>query len=508
MTTKSSQPRPIDIKAGVQPATDATASSTSHYTYTEGVRFNQGLPEKIGGWMRQNFDYGATLSGVTRTLFTDTVAGKDYLLLGTNSNLYAQIGSRLSDISPVGLASGRVDEGASQGYGAGLYGIGLYGTALVSNLGRLCPRIWFVDRFANSFVMTPGNQNGLYQWFGDVLTKPVLVENAPTNINYAFVSNNIIVTFGAENIENRIFSSDFDINVWTSSSTNQVYDDDIEGAGRLTSHCPAQDTNLIFTTTKTYTFRYIGLPNVWEILPLDDKVGIIAPMARVSVNGDAFWMSLENFHVYRGGRTQVIPANTQDESTALRYVFDDLNYGQKSKIFAWYNPRYKEVWYHYPSANSNECDRVIRVNLSDFSWSIDKLPRTAGEYPSVKTPNPYLANSNILYKHELGVNADQMPLSFNLIGPRLYNGKSNLMVTGFIPDSIQTNDINFTVTGYRYPQSVMPTDTKTEIVTPNTEFFQSAIAARYYQYQWQGNALDQDWRMGTWFDDVQSGPTQ
>lgn len=508
MTTKVSTPRPIQITPGVQPVTDWTEAATSHFTYTEGIRFVQNLPEKIGGNMLQAFAGGATVSGTIRTIFTEMVNGKFYQILGSNEKLYALIGSSLNDITPSGLTAGALNESAAQGYGAGLYGMGLYGTALVSSNARSYPRIWFVDRFANSFIMTPGNQTGLYQWFGAVVTPPVLITNAPTAINYAFVSNGVIVTFGAGGIENRILSSDFDITVWTSSSTNQVYDDDVEGVGRLTSHCPAQDLNLIFTESETYTFRYIGQPFIWEIKPLDETVGIIAPMARVAVGGIPFWMSQNNFHMYRGGKVETIPANSQNECTALKYVFNDLNWGQKSKIFGWYNPNFNEVWFDYPSAGSNEPDRVIRVNLKDFTWVIDKLSRTAAEWPNVKTKNPYMANASLLYKHELGVNNNGAPLPFTLRGPRMYNGKGNAFLTGVIPDSNQIGNITFSATGYLYPQSKTPLITTTRTITPTTENMQIGSAARYWQYAWSGSELNQIWEMGTWFDDVQEGPTQ
>jgi hypothetical protein len=679
MTTKVSTPRPIQITPGVQPVGDWTAAATPHYVFSKAIRFVDGIPEKIGGWIAQLFDYGATVSGTIRSVYTEIINGKYYVLLGSNEKLYSLIGSRLTNITPLQTSSiaisaslstqygtlannpfastngspvltvsdseadrfeagdivyfsgatgfagilagaingdhivrsigvnsytinvgvnanastsgggasvvrssglinisdaahgqvdgdrikiedaadtggilsaeinaehiirnvdtndfdimtigestssvtagggastiyyqeipdGLVNETITQGYGAGFYGAGLYGTALLSNASRSFPRIWFMDRYANTLIMTPGNQTGLYQWFGTTETAPELILNAPTAINYAFVSNGIIVTFGAGGVENNITACDQNnITVWTSSATNQVFIDDIEGVGRLTSHCPAQDLNLIFTENETYTFRYIGLPFVWEVIPLDETVGIIAPMARVSVKGMAFWMSQENFYMYRGGKPEIIKSNTQDECTALRYVFDDLNWGQKSKIFGWYNPKYNEVWFHYPSANSNEPDRVIRVSIQDFVWTIDEMPRTAAEYPSVKTQNPYLANVSSLYKHELGRNDNDSPLDFSLVSPKMYNGKNTVNLTGIIPDSNQVGDIDFTANGYLYPQSVEIAATKSITVSPTTEYIQMPGTARYWQYTWEGDVLDQSWEMGQWFDDVQQG---
>lgn len=457
----------------------------------------------VGGIPNTAIDTQFSARNATATYFdvmTNSFSTSSVTAAGGSSTIF------YTEISP-----GNLNETAIQGYGAGLYGAGLYGTALLSPSGRALPRIWFVDRYANTFIMTPGNQGGLYQWFGSDQTAPQQIggDNAPTQINYAFVSNNIIVTLGAGGIENRIFSCDQDdITDWLSSSTNQVFDDDIEGAGRFLSHCPAENLNLLFTESETYTFRYIGLPLVWEILPLDDSIGIIAPMARVPVKGMAFWMGLGNFYMYRGGKVEIIPANSQEQCTALRYVFDNLNYGQKSKSYAWYNRDFNEVWFHYPSAGSNECDRLVKVNLLDYVWSIDEMNRTAAENPAITQKNPLMANVGDLYKHELGVDDNGSPLPFTLIGNKQFAGKDNVLLSGVIPDSTQTGNLSFTTTGYRFPQSTVASHNVTYTVAPDTEQVPMLGSGRYWQYTWAGADLGQDWEMGEWQASYQPGPTQ
>lgn len=407
------------------------------------------------------------------------------------------------------IPDGMINETNSQGYGAGLYGIGLYGTALESNSSRQYPRIWFDDRYGDTITLTPGEQTGLYQWLGSAETAPAIIENSPSSINYQFVSDNIIVTFGAGDIENRIYASDQNnITEWTSSSINQVYDDDIEGAGRLTSHCPVEDYNLIFTEFKTYKFRYIGLPFVWEVTPVDETIGIIAPMARVSVKGMAFWMGSQNFYMYRGGTVEIIPANSQNQSTCLQYVFDNINWGQKSKCFAWYNKQFNEVWFHYPSADSNEPDRIVRVNLIDYTWSIDTGDYTAAEYPNVKLVNPRMVNIGTLYKTEIGTDDDGQALPFRIDTNNRFYGKDTANQLRIYPDSRQTGDIIATVTGYLAPQSIRPMYSVPYTVSPDRETFEQTNNGRFYKISITGSELGQIWEMGTWFEEVQKGPSE
>jgi len=678
--------RKIEVLGGVQPSTDETAFCTSHFTHTYHVRFRNGFPEKLKGWISTVFDYGAEIAGVARSITSDWINGKLYTLIGTNSKLYSLIGSTLTNISPfqtvsiavansldthydtlvndpvltvngldylffadaaaddlqpgdevtisgavgaVGgipdteingthlvrtivpssgfsvrvttiassddagggaavvrtsglltvndaahgqsdgarvsitgaantggilaaeinqefiirnvavnsfdvmttgtatssvaagggaatayyqeIGEGPVNESAAQGYGAGLYGAGLYGTALVSSLARAYPRVWFFDRYADTFIMTPGNQGAVYQWDGNTQTAPSIITNAPTTINYAFVSDNILVTFGAGAVENKIFASDQnDIEMWVSSSTNQVFEDNVEGAGRLISHVPVENYNLIFTEFKTYKFRYIGLPLVWEILPIDEEIGLIAPMARVSVNGVAYWMGQENFYMYRGGGiVEIIPSNNPNvpQCTALEYVFDNLNYGQKSKIFAWYNKEFNEIWFHYPQASSNEPDRVIRVCLADYSWSIDEFNRTCAEYPNMKLKNPRLIDTDVLYNHEYGWNADGAAMPWSVTSNKRFGEKKYINLNGIIPDSVQVGTIQFDAVGYAYPQSTAQRSNESRNVTATQERIPYTNTGRFWQYTWSGEEIDQEWSLGCWIEEIQEGAT-
>lgn len=442
------------------------------------------------------------LEFIIRNVATNTF---DVYTAGTSTSSVSGAGGA-STVYQKEILAGAINEGAATGYGAGLYGIGLYGTALSSSAARAYPRIWFSDRYGDTLVTTAGNQTGLYQWDGNIAAAPVLITKAPTAINYAFVSDNIIVTFGAGGIENRILASDnTDITDWISSSINQVYDDDIEGAGRLVSHCPVEGYSLIFTNFKTYKFRYIGAPFIWEVSPVDENIGIIAPMARCSAKGIAYWMGDQNFYMFRGGTVETIPANTQAQSTILNYVFQNLNAGQKSKCFAWYNKNFNEVWFHYPSAASNECDRVARVNLLDYSWTMDTIDRTCAEYPNITQINPRLINSTILYRHEFGYDNDGVAMPWSLkTNLRLY-GKETANQVRIIPDTNHTGDVMVKLDAYLFPQSPIAISSNTYTVTTTTEKIETQKNARFYEMTFSGNTLGQSWQMGQWFEEAQAG---
>lgn len=402
------------------------------------------------------------------------------------------------------IADGECDEGSGQGYGMSFYGNGLYGTALVSDNGLRYPQIWFLDRFGNNIVGTPGNAAEVYTWDGSLLTAPTVIANAPTDVNYSFVSDNILITFGADSIGNRIKASDQNnITQWTSSSTNQVFTDDIEGAGLLRSHVSLNGTNLIFTNNQCYTFRYIGLPLVWEIR-FKDNIGIIGPLARVVVKGVAYWMGENNFYQWRGGNVEVISSNTSTESTILNYVFKNINRGQLSKCFAWYNTRYDEIWFHYPSDGSQEVDRVARYHVTNKHWEPDTFDRLAAEYPNINSKFPRLIDSNSdLFRHEIGNDDDTAAMPWTLTTNMRDFGTNNKLQPIIIPDSIQSGDITFTAKSFSYPQSPSAKNTQNLTITPTTSFLPLGVDGRFFEYTFSGEELGQQWIMGKWQESVQ-----
>lgn len=430
----------------------------------------------------------------------------DFVTTGTSTSAVTAGGGGATVYYPQ-IAAGNLNQGTGQGYGAGLYGVGLYGTALTSSSGETYPRIWFCDRYGDNIVMTPGLQSGCYTWNGDTTVAPALITNAPIDINYLFVSDNILVTFG-HNVENEIFASDQgDYTQWTASSTNQVFEDVIEGAGRFISHCPVDGYNLIFTEQQTYTMKYIGGTAVWQILPLDTAIGIISPMARISINGYAYWMGQDNFYMFRGGKIEVIPCNFAAESSILRYVFKNLNYSQRFKIFCGYSEEYDEIWIHYPSASSNECDSIARFNRKLQCWVPDELNRTAWEYPTQSLSNPRLANVSTLYTHESGNDDDGLPMAWEATTKKYISGKDTAVQTQIIPDSEMTGTIQVRLRTYNYPQSQTAMNDMTYSVTPTTEKIPVQLNGRFWDYTFSGEELGQAFLMGQWYEEPQKGPT-
>lgn len=417
------------------------------------------------------------------------------------------------------IASGECDAQFGVGYGMGLYGVGLYGVASVSSGTLILPRIYSMDRYGDLVILTPGGQTGVYSWDGDSDVAPALVTNAPTAVNYVFSSDNIAVVLGSGGVINRVkWSDQGDLTDWTATSTNQAGEDDIEGAGMFFSQARVRGINLLFTEDQVYTMRYIGAPLVWEIKELEGAQGLIAQNARVVVNGICYWMGQQDFYQYNGGVVSSIGSNSQDGINYLRnYVFNDLNSVQKYKNFAWFNPFYNEIWFHYCSSDSDEPNRVARYSINEKHWVPDTFNRTAAEYPRILNIYPRLiSHENNVYRHEKGVNNVDAALPFSLTSPLFQAENTLTKITRVVPDSVQTGSIDFEIKTLPWAQTTSqpmymasnatPSTTQTTIpVSPTLNHIDGYITNRLWQYTWSQDVVDGNWRKGAWIEVLEKG---
>jgi hypothetical protein len=270
------------------------------------------------------------------------------------------------------------------------------------------------------------------------------------------------------------------------------------------------EANLIFTENQTYTMRFIGSPLVWEIKLKDPTIGIIGSMARVSVGDTAYWMGNRNFYMCDGSNIRIIPSNSQPNSTILEHVFTNINNAQKSKIFAWYNQQYNEVWWHYPSEGSLDCDSVARVCLDDYTWSPDTFDRSAAEFPNAASQNHRLMKTGsgdicTIYKHEFGSDDDGQPMLWSVSSNYRTVSKDTITTVALIPDSIQDGNIDVNISGYLWPQSTQQTYTQNYTISATQERVPVLSSGRFWQYQVSGNTLGQRFVEGKWQEEIQKG---
>jgi hypothetical protein len=394
------------------------------------------------------------------------------------------------------------------GYGMGQYGVGEYGVSKTSADGFIPPRIWSFDAYGDLIMMTPGTQTGVYDWDGDITEAPALLSGAPTAVNYVFTCQNIVVTLGASNVGNRVqWSDQGNATQWTATAQNQAGSIDIQGVGVFITHARVSDTvNLLFTGSKVVRMTYVGLPYVFQFEIVEQRIGIIAQNARVSLGSMVFWMGANDMYQYDGAYITPMPNNT-----LRQFIFDNINTTQQLKSWMSYLPQYRELWAGYPSNSSTEIDSMVRIVIPEYTYVPDTLARTAFESPSIIQTVPRLAYVSTLYKHEVGVDDDSSPMSWSLSTKFFRQEDKDLIeLWGMLPDSIQTGTIQLTLNMKDFPQSTTVTTAGPFDITTTTDIlnYPGMYTARYWQYVISQSVLGGDWQMGDWLQLAKTGAEQ
>ena len=224
---------------------------------------------------------------------------------------------------------------------------------------------------------------------------------------------------------------------WVPSTTNQAGEQHLSNGSYIVQAVNTRQEILIWTDAALFSMQYLGPPYVWGITLLMDNISIASPSSAVTVNNVTYWMGVDKFYMY-SGRVETLPCSLR------QYVFTDLNMNQLDQVVSGSNEGFNEVWWFYPSRNSQVNDRYVIFNHLERIWYYGTLNRTAWldsplrEYPmgAFSVQNSYLDStiSNTATTITL-LNALSYPAAGTLvIGSEeiTYTGVDNNTLTGCV----------------------------------------------------------------------------
>lgn len=182
--------------------------------------------------------------------------------------------------------------------------------------------------------------------------------------------------------------------VWTPAATNTAGSQRLAYGSRLiTSETTRQET-LIWSDSALYSMRYLGPPYTFGFNTLSTEITIVSPNSAITSNNVTYWMGNSKFYVY-SGRLDTLPCSLR------QYVFDDFNFAQGNQVYAGTNEKYNEVWWFYPSADSDHNNRYVIYNYLEKLWYYGTMSRSAW-LDSHIIGTPWAAYSGKLVQHEDG----------------------------------------------------------------------------------------------------------
>ena len=112
-------------------------------------------------------------------------------------------------------------------------------------------------------------------------------------------------------------------------------------------------TVTVASTPQTFYWRY-------DII--SSQSSILSSQCVIEYDGIYYWIGVDRFLLYNGVVKEI--KNTFNQN----YFFDNLNYAQQQKVYANKVPRFGEIWWFFPSGDSEECNDAIIYNIREDCW--------------------------------------------------------------------------------------------------------------------------------------------
>ena len=298
------------------------------------------------------------------------------------------------------------------GWGAGTWGRGTWGSAADISTSGLQLRLWTHDNFGEDLLMNV-RDGGIYYLDASLgLTSRATAisdlsgatSSTPVVAKQILVSDRDrhVIAFGC-NPETSTdqdpllirFSSAESVVDWAATATNDAGDLRIGSGSEIVCAVETRQQVLVFTDISVHAMQYLGPPFTFGINLISENTTIMGPNTAIAVDDTVFWMGAEEFYVYSGG-VQKLPCTVRD------YVFNDFNDEQAEKVVASVNSSFSEIWWFYPSANSDNIDRYVVYNYEQQIWYYGTLNRSAWIDRGINTQPIAAGTDGYLYLHEFG----------------------------------------------------------------------------------------------------------
>lgn len=122
--------------------------------------------------------------------------------------------------------------------------------------------------------------------------------------------------------------------------------------------------SLIRVSYTPTTVTVAGSPQTfyWRYDIITSQSSILSSQSVIEYDGIYYWIGVDRFLLYNGVVKEI--KNTFNQN----FFFDNLNYNQRQKVFANKVPRFGEIWWFYPSGDSEECNNCIIYNIREDCW--------------------------------------------------------------------------------------------------------------------------------------------
>jgi hypothetical protein len=346
---------------------------------------------------------GITAPNLNTEFIVDFVTANTFTITTTTAATSSTSGGGTTITAAFQIPIGNDNASVGYGWGAGVWSRGGWGSG--AGVPVVNPqRDWFLQNFDNDLVANIRNGTIYYwQYTGGTPNRAtplatttiggVAPSDVPTQAMQILVSQNDkhLICFGATPFGGGAFdpllirwANQDQPNNWTPQVTNSAGFLRVSRGSAIVSAVATRQEILVFTEGTLNSLQFLGTTDVFGLQELADNISILSPRSVAVVNNTAYWFGHDKFYAY-GGRVETLPC------TIRNHVFQNLNYEQAEQIVSGTNEGWNEVWWFYPTADSQVNNAYVIYNHLEKIWYYGTIDRTAWsdsslrEYPQALT---------------------------------------------------------------------------------------------------------------------------
>jgi hypothetical protein len=410
------------------------------------------------------------------------------------------------------------------GWGAGIWGGGGWGSPSGTAIPGAQLSLWSHDNYGEDLVINV-RDGGIFYWDESAglnaravpLTALAGANSVPTLARDVLVSDRDrhVLAFGCDDefnpgVEDPLlirFCAQEDITDWETRADNTAGSLRISTGSEITAAVKTKQQVLVFTDVSLHTVQFVGAPFTFGLNEVSQGVSIAGQNAAVAVNDSVYWMGKNQFYIYNGN-VQEIPC------TVKEYVFADFNVYQTNTVVAGHNSEYGEIWWFYPSLNSDNIDRYVIFNYQQNIWYYGNLSRSAWVSRGVFGYPIAAGTDGYLYYHEFGINdgSQNPPIGINCyVQSNSFDiGEGDKLMSAWrvIPDlTFRTSDgsplVTFTLKTQDFPGSGFFEEESNNVVRTATVPIERFTTQQYVRlrgramaFRAESNQFNTAWRLG------------
>jgi hypothetical protein len=302
---------------------------------------------------------------------------------------------------------------------------------------------------------------------------------------------------------------------WTPSQTNTAGDLRVSRGSRIVRGMPTRQEVLIWTDTNLYTLQFLGTLDVFGLQEYADNISVASPRAMASAANITYWMGQDKFYAYTG-RVETLPCTLRD------HIFSNINFDQSDQVVCGTNEQWNEVWWFYPTADSDYNNAYVIYNHLERIWYYGYVDRTAWldtplrQFPLAANTTITVDGNNVttgngyVYNHEDGLDDDGAPMDSYIQSSDfdLDDGDRFMLVRRILPDvdfnnsTANSPEVTLQVRPRNFPGSAFssdPADTQRVIETSVGRYTDQVFMrarARQMAFKIRSENLGVQWQLG------------